>query len=147
MAASLIIASPEMEATHYGVPVCALGEDGDAIALTGDTRRALAALNAYFRGVCGLANLLDKPGLTVSDAYRHLKTGWAVFTRPASWPGEDPAGWWDIAEVTQGTRGAVPVTWLSTVPYVHDTPDPEYDDDLQQALAVFCGALSAEPAQ
>lgn len=49
----------------YGVPVCAIGEDGDLVALGHhEPRRVIAAMNAYSRRLIGLGNLYDDEGAT-----------------------------------------------------------------------------------
>ena len=56
-------ADDDMEGRFAGVLVASLGEDGDAIALTGAKNQALEALDGYVREVCGQPNLLPcSPG-------------------------------------------------------------------------------------
>jgi hypothetical protein len=95
----------DMEEEFAGVLVASLGEDGDAIALTGLKDRALEALDTYYRHVCGQPNLLDDPNRPLTDAYYFLDSGHAVFTRTAD-------GGWEATPVAEDVAGAVPVTWL-----------------------------------
>lgn len=57
----------------YGVQRYWIGEDGDAVAITEDTRRGLAAVHAMAR------NDLGKPATT-----SRVTKGWARFTASAS---------------------------------------------------------------
>ncbi|MFJ8657486.1 hypothetical protein ACIRNU_34750 [Streptomyces rochei] len=110
----------DMEDCYDGILVASLGEDGTAIALTGDKRQALEALDQYYRRVCGQPNLLDDATANLRDAYYWLDCGHALFTRRAD-------GGWDVTPAAENTAGAVPVTWFHAPgpvpePYTrHDT--------------------------
>jgi hypothetical protein len=95
----------DMEDCYGGVLVASLGEDGDAIAVTGDKRKALEALDGYYRTVCGQPNLLDDADRPLTDAYYFLDSGHAVFTRTAD-------GGWQATPASEDTVGAVDVTWF-----------------------------------
>jgi hypothetical protein len=97
----------DMEEEYSGVLVASLGDDGDAIALTGAKHKALEALDAYYRQVCGQPNLLDDASRPLTDAYYFLDSGHAVFTRRKD-------GGWDATPVAEDAAGTVPVTWFST---------------------------------
>jgi hypothetical protein len=96
----------DMEGEFGGVLVSSLGEDGDAIAVTGAKERALEALDAYYRIVCGQQNLLDDAGADLTDAYYWLDSGHAVFSRR-------PDGGWNVIPSASTTPGALAVTWFS----------------------------------
>ena len=104
----------DMEASYDGVLVSSLGEDGEAIALTGHKRNALEAIDQYYRHVCGMPNLLDTPAADLRDAYYYLDSGHAVFTRSGD-------GGWYVAPASPDTPGAVAVTWFRGAPV---TPVP-----------------------
>jgi hypothetical protein len=95
----------DMEEEVAGILVASLGEDGDAIALTGAKDKALEALDTYYRTVCGQPNLLNDTTRPLTDAYFFLDSGHAVFTRRAD-------GGWEAAPAAEDTAGAVAVTWL-----------------------------------
>ncbi|MBZ6207476.1 hypothetical protein KVH31_13310 [Streptomyces olivaceus] len=95
----------DMEDCYDGVLVASLGDTGDAIAVTGDKRQALEALDQYYRRVCGQPNLLDDAAADMRDAYYWLDAGHAVFTRRAD-------GGWTATPTQSSTPGAVPVTWF-----------------------------------
>ncbi|WP_309032529.1 hypothetical protein [Streptomyces alfalfae] len=112
----------DMEGAYAGVLVASLGEDGDALALTGFKERALEALDTYYRSVCGRPNLLDDADRPLTDAYFFLDSGHAVFTRHAD-------GGWTAAPTAEDAEGAVAVTWFRSAdgpvpaPYGrHDQP-------------------------
>lgn len=95
----------DMEGRYAGVLVASLGEDGDALALTGAKHTALEALDGYYRTVCAQPNLLDDATRPLTDAYFFLDSGHAVFTRRAD-------GGWDAAPAAEDATGAVAVTWF-----------------------------------
>ncbi|WP_432185441.1 hypothetical protein [Streptomyces tendae] len=97
----------DMEDCFDGVLVASLGEDGDAIAVTGVKRQALEALDQYYRRVCGQPNLLDDADADLRDAYYWLDAGHALFTRRAD-------GGWTATAAAEGTPGAVPVVWFQS---------------------------------
>lgn len=109
-------ARDDMEEFYQGVLVASLGEDGDAIALTGLKDKALEAVDFYFRTVCGQPNLLDDVTASLTDAYFYLDCGHAVFTRRAD-------GGWDVAAASETQAGAMPVTWFRN-PGVGPVPRP-----------------------
>lgn len=99
----------DMTERYYGVLVTTTEDAETAIALTGDTRRALAALNAYYRIECGFVNLLDDPEATVQKALGHLTRMHVVFTRPSD-PDDDNS--WYFTPVEPGTPHAVDIVQL-----------------------------------
>ncbi|NUS25092.1 MAG: hypothetical protein HOV92_12830 [Streptomyces sp.] len=98
----------DMEGEFGGVFVASLSEGEEAVALTGDKRQALEAIDTYYRTVCGQANLLDDATRPLADGYFFLDCGHAVFTRRAD-------GGWEVAASAATTPGAVRVTWFSGV--------------------------------
>ena len=110
-----IITDPEMEATHYGVQVAAIGDDGDLIALGHhDTRRALAAFNRHARVVWGLLNLQDSRAAIAADWAQDIKPRMAVFRKadPDNLH-EDPGCIWFADWSDPNSPHARPVTVLS----------------------------------
>lgn len=95
----------DMEGRYAGVLVASLGEDGDALALTGFKEQALEALDTYARSVCGRPNLLDDATRPLTDGYFFLDSGHAVFLRRAD-------GGWDAVPAVVDAAGAVAVTWF-----------------------------------
>lgn len=77
--------------TRYGVPVSAIGEDGDMIILGHvDKRRALAAFNSYCRVVIGLADIYDGlAGTPVPMALKAISQGWASLREQCDSAGDD----------------------------------------------------------
>lgn len=106
----------DMEGEFAGVLVASLGEDGDAIAVTGIKARALEALDTYYREVCGQPNLLDDANRNLVDAYYYLNSGHAVFARRTD-------GGWTVTPVAEDSPGAVAVTWWES-PGVGSVPVP-----------------------
>jgi len=109
-----VITDPETEATHYGVRVAHVGEDGDMIALGHPgIRRAFAAFNRHARTVCHLANLADDSHATVGEWADAITERWAIFrAADPSNEFEDPDCDWYAGWVDEGTPGAQPVTVL-----------------------------------
>ncbi|WP_042174648.1 hypothetical protein [Streptomyces sp. NBRC 110035] len=111
----------DMEGCYSGVLVASLGEGEEAIAVTGDKRQALEALDTYYREVCGHPNLLDDAAAGLVDAYYFLDCGHALFTRRAD-------GGWTATAAAETTPSAIPVTWFQAPgpvpqPYVrHNDP-------------------------
>jgi hypothetical protein len=109
-----VITDPETEATHYGIPVCHIGEDGDMLALGHPgIRRAFAAFNRHARVFCNLANLADDQNASLDDWSDVITEQWVVFRKADPnncW--EDPDSEWFFDQVTEGTPGAQPVTIL-----------------------------------
>lgn len=99
----------DMETSYYGVLVASLAEGEEAIAVTGQKRDALEAIDQYYREVCGQPNLLDNANARLTDAYFYLDCGHAVFTRGG------PAGW-EVTPSSATASGAVAVTWFRGVP-------------------------------
>jgi hypothetical protein len=95
----------DMEGVFEGVLVSSLGDDGDAVAVTGAKNTALEALDGYFRKVCGQPNLLDDATRPLTDGYFYLDSGHAVFTRTSD-------GGWTATPVAEEEPGAVAVTWF-----------------------------------
>ncbi|MEU2996856.1 hypothetical protein ABZ684_04665 [Streptomyces sp. NPDC006995] len=113
LAPGTIIETPEVEAEHFGIPVCYLGEDGDMLALGHHTaRRALAAFNRHARRYCGLANVADDRDASAAAWLADVKQIWLVFTTPDPDEGDDPGFIWVSHQVNESTPGAQPVTYL-----------------------------------
>ncbi|MFD0437042.1 hypothetical protein [Streptomyces chartreusis] len=109
-----IVTDPETEATHYGIPVCHIGEDGDMLALghPGE-RRALAAFNRHARVFVGLANLADDRRARLDEWLGITQEKWVIFRRPnPDSLHEDPDCVWVFDEADANTPGAQPVTVL-----------------------------------
>lgn len=110
-----IITSPATEDTHYGIPVCHIGEDGDMLALGHPgIRRAFAAFNRHARKFCGLTNLADDQNAVLADWSDVITEQWVIFRKADPnncW--ENPDYEWFFDRVTQGTPGAQPVTLLN----------------------------------
>ncbi|MER6092513.1 hypothetical protein [Streptomyces bluensis] len=106
----------DMEAVYGGVLVASLAEGEEAVAVTGDKREALEAIDTYYREVCGQPNLLDDANARLTDAYYYLDSGHAVFTRSGT-------GGWEITPSSPTAPGAVAVTWFRGVP-VGPVPEP-----------------------
>lgn len=108
------ITDPATEATHYGIPVAHIGEDGDMLALGHPgIRRAFAAFNRHARVFCGLANLADDQSARLADWSDAITEEWAIFRKaePSNeW--EDPDYEWFFDRVIEGTPGAQAVTIL-----------------------------------
>jgi hypothetical protein len=103
--------TPVPEATHYGIDVTAIGEDGDLLAFGHhDPRHALAAFNRHARIEWGLANLADCRSACASDAIVQIATGWGRFRKPAPGTGEDPDWEWVMDECAASAEHAVPYT-------------------------------------
>lgn len=94
----------DMEGRYGGILVASLGEDGEAIAVTGSKTAALEAIDSYYREVCGQPNLLDDAGRRLTDAYFALDCGHARFVRRRD-------GGWNVTECAPSEAGAVEVTW------------------------------------
>jgi hypothetical protein len=116
----------DTEGEFAGVLVSSLGEDGDAVALTGVKEKALEALDTYYRQVCGQPNLLDDATRPLTDAYYYLNSGHAVFTRRSD-------GGWDVTPAAMDAPGAVPVTWLEC-PGIGPIPQPYTSPDGLQKI-------------
>lgn len=107
------LTDPETEATHYGIPVCHIGEDGEMLALGHPgTRRAFAAFNRHARVCCQLANLADDQGAELDDWFDRIEELWVIFRKPDPTRGDDPDFAWYFDRVTETTPGAQPVTIL-----------------------------------
>lgn len=110
-----IIANPATEATHYGIPVCHIGDEGDMVALGHPgRRRAFAAFNRHARVYCHLANLADDQNATLDDWSDVITEAWVVFRKPNpdhEW--EELEAEWYFDRVTEGTPGSQPVTLLN----------------------------------
>jgi hypothetical protein len=109
-----IVPEPEMEATHFGIPVVYFGEDGDMLALGHHTpRRALAAFNRHARSI-GLRNVADDPQAEAEDWLNEITQTWLVFSRPNPDEGDDPDFIWYAVPASADTPHAVPVTLLAS---------------------------------
>lgn len=107
-----LIADPQMEDTHYGIPVAHIGEDGEMLALGHhSTRRALAAFNRHARDFAGLTNLADDGSARTNDWASAISQRWAIFRKPdPQW--EDPDYTWVADWSNPDAPGARPVTLL-----------------------------------
>lgn len=102
----------QMEATHYGITVCHIGEDGDMLALGHhDPRRALAAFNRHARTVLGLANYLDDRSAVAAEALETITHVSMAFRTPDPAQGEDPDWFWVAEEVAPGAPDSTPCTY------------------------------------
>ncbi|GHH87889.1 hypothetical protein [Streptomyces capitiformicae] len=107
------LTNPATEATHYGIPVCHIGEDGNMLALGHPgTRRAFAAFNRHARVFCHLANLADDCRADLDGWYDRVEEMWVVFRKPDPERGDDPDFEWYFDVATEATPGAQPVTVL-----------------------------------
>ncbi|MFG3046297.1 hypothetical protein ACGFZR_15375 [Streptomyces sp. NPDC048241] len=99
----------DMEATHYGIPVCTYGEDGNMLALGHhDKRQAFAAFNRHARVFLGFANFADDRNAHLADWIDEIHKTWAVFHRCAG----DSDWTWEARPAAPDTPGAVPITVL-----------------------------------
>lgn len=118
---SVVTTTPRFPHVFYGVPVSAIGEDGDMIALGHhEPRRVLAAMRRYGREVCGMDDedtfgygFLGRAHLSM---YAVLKRAHAVFTDEAGYewyarlvPDPDPHAL-SAATVNWDDFSAIPVT-------------------------------------
>jgi hypothetical protein len=112
--ASNVITDPETEDTHYGIPVCHIGEDGDMLALGHPgARRAFAAFNRHARVFCLLVNLADDHRAELDDWYGCVEERWVIFRSPDPARGDDPDCSWYFESSREGEPGAQPVTLLA----------------------------------
>jgi len=104
--------TPEPEATHYGIPVTAVGEDGDVLALGHhEPRRALAAFNRHAREQVGLLNLTDIRSSTAAECLAYITQGWALFRKPLlDDDSEDPDWEWVMVPCAATDENAIPIT-------------------------------------
>ncbi|MGW8357370.1 hypothetical protein [Streptomyces wedmorensis] len=108
-----IVTEPEMEATHYGIPVVYFGEDGEMLALGHHApRRALAAFNRHARSI-GLRNVADDRQAEAEDWLDIIRTDWFVFTRPNPDEGDDPDFIWYAVPAKPDSPNAIAVTLLN----------------------------------
>lgn len=64
---------------YYGVPLCPLGDDGEAVVALGhpEPMRAVAAFNRYARWELGLTDMCDEgPAATLAGAIQGLRWWW-----------------------------------------------------------------------
>ncbi|MFC8009115.1 hypothetical protein [Streptomyces cinereoruber] len=109
-----VITNPQMDGAYYGIAVCSVGEDGDAIALGHhDDRRALAAFNAHARRHLGLVNVADDPRADAQDWLDAIRQEWVVFRTPDPEQGEDPEWIWYAEDSSETNPHARPVTFLA----------------------------------
>ncbi|CAL9370045.1 hypothetical protein [Streptomyces sp. enrichment culture] len=105
------ITNPEMEATHYGVQVCPIGDDGDLMALGHPgVRRAFAAFNRHARVNWHLPNLADDCRADLEDWIDSVSEHWAVLRLPDESKGEDADWEWVADWADETTPGALAVT-------------------------------------
>lgn len=103
--------TPVPEATHYGIKVTAIGEDGDLLAFGHhEPRRALAAFNRHARTEWGLLNLADNRRAAAADELADIATGWAQFRKPNLTEGEDPDWEWVMDPCPADADHATPYT-------------------------------------
>lgn len=114
IAPGTVLTDPEMEATHYDIPVVCFGEDGDMLALGHhEPRRALAAFNRHARTFIGLSNVADEPGALAQDWLDAIREGWVVFATPDPEQGDDPDYVWYAHPAKPDAPNAQPVTFLN----------------------------------
>jgi hypothetical protein len=108
------ITNPEMEATHYGVTVAYIGDDGETLIALGHhgKRRTFAAFNRHARTFIGLVNLADDRAETLEGWLEDMRETWAVFRAPNPEQGEHPDMQWCADWSNPEAPGAVPVTLL-----------------------------------
>lgn len=108
-----ITIDPEMEASHYGITVAHIGDDGEGLIALGHHRplRALAAFNRHSRKFVGLVAIWDSPELTVTELLPCLEQRWGIFRAPDP-ATEDPGFAWVIDYTEPDAPGARPVTVL-----------------------------------
>jgi hypothetical protein len=111
---SSIITDPATEDTHYGIPVCHIGEDGNMLALGHPgKRKAFAAFNRHARVFCGLPNLADDFSARLADWLDGVKEEWVVFRKPdPDNEFEDPEYEWYFDQSTADNPNSQPVTVL-----------------------------------
>jgi hypothetical protein len=116
--------------TLYGVPITAMGEDGEYLLALGhpDDRRVLAVLNAYHRG-CGLRLTGGSALRALTDHGVNRTFGAAV----AAAPSEEYD--WYLNPATRDDPHAQPVTWI-------DQGDLDCEDVAQQEECPTCGRPS-----
>jgi hypothetical protein len=116
MAATASTFTPDQGHMHeacYGVPMTCMADE-DVLAVTGDRRRALAALNWYSRNVA--ETILSCPAASTAAINRHLTVHRGVFLAPAA----DQPGWaWTFADAPDHPQ-AVEVTILAATSHVCD---------------------------
>jgi hypothetical protein len=100
------------DATHFGIPVAFVDDDGDMIALGHhEPRRALAAFNRHARSGGGLTNLVGDRQATADEALGCIHQRWAIIRKPdPDNPRDDPEYAWIAEWVPRDTTGAQPVT-------------------------------------
>ncbi|QIP87589.1 hypothetical protein GLX30_30200 [Streptomyces sp. Tu 2975] len=108
------ITDPEMEATHYGIAVAYIGDDGETLMALGHhgKRRTFAAFNRHARVFVGLINLADDRAETLEGWLDDMKETRAVFRTPDPSQGEHPDMQWYADWSDPDAPGAVPVTLL-----------------------------------
>jgi hypothetical protein len=108
-----IIATPETEDTHYGIPVAHVGEDGDLLALGHhDRRKTLAAFNKHARTFIGLPNVADDFSAHAEDWLNAIRLRWAVFAVPDPEMAEDPEWTWAARFSDGPIHNAQPIMYL-----------------------------------
>lgn len=106
-----VFVTPEPEATHYGIGVTCIGEDGDMLALGHHpARMVLAAFNCHARTEMGLANLADCRSITAAEVYGQITPGWGQFRRPDPAQDEDPDWEWVLDQCGPDAEHATPYT-------------------------------------
>jgi len=108
------ITNPVTEDTHYGIPVCHIGEDGNMLALGHPgKRKALAAFNRHARVFCRLVNLADDRSARLADWTDAVTEEWVIFRKPdPNDESEDPDFEWYFDASTADNPAALPVTIL-----------------------------------
>jgi hypothetical protein len=101
--AVFIPSGDDVSFTHRGLLVTEFGEDGDLLfSAHPPVREVLAATSAYYRHTCG-QRLRPFDGQALADS---VTRGWARFV---AYPTRAE---WQIRSATEGTPGALPVTWM-----------------------------------
>lgn len=118
-----VITDPVTEDTHYGIPVCHIGEDGNMLALGHPgKRKAFAAFNRHARVFCGLPNLADDFSARLADWKDSVEEQWVVFRRPdPDSEFEDPEYEWYFDAASADDPNSQPVTILRVR---KETPTP-----------------------
>lgn len=111
-----VLTDPDMDATHYGIPVSFIDECAEILMALGhhSDRRTLAAFNRHARLYAQVANLADDRDATAEEWTSDLQRLWAIFRKPAQ-EDQHPGTEWDwVGEWAEpNTPGAVPVTLLN----------------------------------
>lgn len=94
----------DLEGEWEGVPISSIGEDGELIALTGDLKAAVAAMNAYRRDMSGSLYNPEWDTVTADALVAH----WAYF----EWQPEDAECPWFVNWTHEGDDHAIQLYYL-----------------------------------